>query len=158
MKIFVEEGVISKEIKFKKNDSDIYSKLREFYEKVLPEEYDHLAEDGVVNVKKLIEEIDNLKLNPIYSKKNNEYSIANTWVKINIQNSSIFTKFLLLVDLLFRVSNIYKYLYDTGYKSYLLTIYNLLTVKLTNTNTKELLFKSTQQELQSATLVVGGIW
>ena len=119
------------------------NKLKWLYDQIIPEEYaDFVIEEGNVNATKLHEIIEKLNINPVTAVKNSKYSVYknNHKSKKNIQTSSLFTKFLLLVDLIMKVSNIYKYFYTTGYKAYLITIYNLLTIKFININYNDLIF------------------
>ena len=135
-----------------------------FFNKIIPEESPNLDYEDEIDIeaKKLISEIEQMNLNPIRAKNKNTYSVTN-WnyeKTINIQESSFFTKYLLFVDLIFRVSNIYKYNYNTGFTQYLLTIYNLLTIKFsTSIDTKELVkIGATQSEYDIITLGIVGVW
>ena len=161
MKILLEEKVITKkeEVKFYKNDKLIYKKLKMFYKDLILEENEEIQEDGF-NVKRFNEVIEKLNLNPITARQKNTYSFVNNSDEktLTIQYSSIFTKFLLFVDLIFRVSNIYKYVKRESFTPVLSTIYDLMTIKLININYSLFLVQAKNNEIQYVNLIILAIW
>ena len=154
MKIFAEEGLVTEQFFFSSNEKYINAKLKIFYDCILSEELSEVMKDEDSK------EIEHLRLNPLKARKQNSYSFCqpNFEKSIHIQSSSFFTKFLILADLIFRISNVYKYIYKTAYKGIVVTLFNVFTIKLSQIDMKDMLFKIDKSHLELSVAIITGLW